>query len=361
MKSQFFQKISAIFIIFIALLIWKISSINQKRTTLFNAKIESMLDLFASSNHSQKLSISNKVVIAGILRDNMNHIEMMIKNIEAIGAEFKDYRVILFENDSSDGTKSALKLWTKVNPNIKVISENYNIRKRPSHQFLAEARNHYLKELQDSKYKDFDIVIIMDMDSDYLIDINGIKNSFEKSEKWDAVCSNGISGKNNLMYDAFAFRNEDFPWTPDIWNKICQNNKEDKKWHNICEDGKKHSKGILHDLFSYRDNWEKPSRLYWLRIVPEIQKYYNPLENLISVDSCFGGMALYKKRFIGSCEYISNNNDSEHIAFHQCLKREHQARIMMNPAQIIKMDNLYKNDLYYNLIDKNIKILFDIF
>ena len=79
-----------------------------------------------------------------------------IKHINYIGSQFKDYRVILFENDSKDGTKIALNLWAQKDSKIKILSEDFNLKKRPSHKFMADIRNKYLNAIQDKEYDDFD-------------------------------------------------------------------------------------------------------------------------------------------------------------------------------------------------------------
>ncbi|MDP5370567.1 MAG: glycosyltransferase family 2 protein, partial [Pseudomonadota bacterium] len=79
----------------------------------------------------------HKVVFAGITRNNAPDLAITIKTIEYIGSFFSDYRVIIFENDSDDGTKQILANWKMNNPRINIISENYSIQKRPSNKFLA--------------------------------------------------------------------------------------------------------------------------------------------------------------------------------------------------------------------------------
>src|SRR5665213_549960 len=69
-----------------------------------------ILDPKALEAGSQEMR-QHKVVIAGITRDNANELPTVIKYIERTGQTFQDYRVVLFENDSTDGTKEILKKW----------------------------------------------------------------------------------------------------------------------------------------------------------------------------------------------------------------------------------------------------------
>lgn len=237
----------------------------------------------------------HSAIITGIARDNVFDLPIMIRHIEYLGAFFADYRVIIFENDSIDGTKEALLDWSRRNSKVKVISENFANVKRPSIGFLATIRNKYLDAAKSSEYKDFDIMMPIDMDMSYGFDVRGIFDSFSKYSRWGAVCSNGIFTKDGKMFDMFAFRSDEFP------------------------DG-------VNDVSSAR---------YWFGIVPEGQKIYDPQSDLLPVLSCFGGMAIYKREFIKGCYYQSHHEDCEHILFNKCI-RGNGAKMFMNPAQVIR-------------------------
>jgi hypothetical protein len=237
----------------------------------------------------------HKVVFAGIARDNGPELPMVMRNIEYLGDLFKDYKVIIFENDSLDGTKAILNFWATVNPKIKIISQDFHNVKRPSIKFLADARNHYLNALEAEEYDDFDITIFIDMDMKYGLDPRGIQDSFSKISRWDMVCSNGISDSKGTMYDGFAFRSSLLPFNP-------QNRK------------------------GYWDDYMKTN----------VQIVYNPHSDLVPVYSCFGGLAIYKRKYLQDCRYDSIDNDCEHVPFHKCMRKKNHARIFMNPTQVIR-------------------------
>lgn len=134
-----------------------------------------------------------KVVICGTSCDNVSDLLQVIKHIEYTGKFFKDYRVIIFENDSSDGSKDILSNWQQSNDRVKILSKDFGNNKRPNIAFLAKARNFYLEELENnSQYNDFEMVVIVDLDMRYGWDIRGVLHSFSHIEERDAVCSNGI-------------------------------------------------------------------------------------------------------------------------------------------------------------------------
>ena len=167
-----------------------------------------------------------------------------------------------------------LNLWKKNNKKVTIISEDFHNKKRPSIQFLADARNYYLHEIK----KDFDMVLAIDMDLNKGIDPRGIAHSFSRIKDWDVVCSNGIK-KFKSMWDTFAF-----------------------------EANPEHTRSI-----------------------------YTPGSEIVPVKSCFGGITIYKKSVLSNCYYDSvNNTRCEHVGLSQCMRDQHKAKIVMNPTQIVR-------------------------
>jgi hypothetical protein len=249
----------------------------------------------------------HRIIIAGIARDNLRDLLYVKRHIEQTGILFQDYRVIIFENDSSDGTKLLLKYWSYKNPKVTIISENFGNTKRPSIAFLAEARNRYINYIKDNKLdEEYDMMMVVDMDMSKGWDVRGVADSFSKIQKWDIVCSNGVK-ENGKMYDMFAFRNEEYPYGP----------------HEI-----------LH---------------YWTKVVKLGQKKYEP-EQMIPVSSCFGGLAFYKMEAIRNCKYGSVENDCEHVMFHECAGVKNHARIFMNSSQMVRYFSLWDIDYLINRI-----------
>ncbi len=254
-----------------------------------------VLDILKPSalKKGQEQMAQQKVVIVGIARNNALPLPTVIKYIEHTGDFFADYRVIIFENDSTDKSKSILKKWQDRNAKVKVISQDFGKSAKLTLERFTIARNVYIDELkQNPHYQGFDMLLIVDMDMWYGWDMRGLFDSFSQIDKWDVVCANGIDNPSGNMYDMFAFRNEEFKEGP-----------------------------------------ENPN--YWHKIVPAGKKIYPVGSALIPVRSCFGGLAFYKRNFIKSCRY-TYNNDCEHVLFHDCLREKNHARIFMNPSQVIR-------------------------
>ena len=139
------------------------------------------------------------------------------------------------------------------------------------------------------------MTIFIDMDMAFGIDVRGIQDSFAKIDTWDGVCSNGIFKSTGEMWDAFAFRSNEFP------NRF-------------------------------------PAEVYLTlaKELGQIQKVYPVGSNLTPVHSCFGGLGIYKKASIAGCEYDSINEDCEHVAFHKCATTKNKMRMFLNPNQVIR-------------------------
>lgn len=237
----------------------------------------------------------HRVVICGIIRDNANALPVVIKHIEHTGKHFADYSVIIFENDSKDGTKEILQSWQLKNPKVQIISKDFGNKKRFSLSFLADIRNLYLDKLfSGSRYQDFDMVMVVDMDMLHGWDMRGVADSFAKIDKWDAVCSNGIENAKGVMYDLSAFRSKAFPYQVITWKECYQ------KYGQAC-----------------------------LQVYPVGG-------DLVPVQSGFGGMAFYKKQYLKGCRYSSANNGCEHVPFHACVTEKNGGRMVLNPSQVIR-------------------------
>ena len=236
----------------------------------------------------------HKAIICGISRDNATDFWTMRRHIEHLGNQCNDYKVVIVENDSKDGTKDLLKHWADHNTHVTIISKDFHNKKRPSIQFLADVRKLYIDEINQPEYDDFNVLIVIDMDMSYGFDIRGIYHSFATWESWDAIASNGISNQKGEMYDAFAFRNSDFPFA----------------------------------------HYDKPDT-YWSDIIPQIQQVYPVNSPFVAVDSAFGGLTVYKRNTLKGCRYNSIKGDCEHIEFHKCL-RKNGGKMYMNPNQLIR-------------------------
>ena len=173
------------------------------------------------------VNIGNATIVIGILaRDCINGLKNNITRVESLGRMFKDYHVIVYENDSKDGTKECVLQWAKDNSNVIAISEEFNqltIPKKSKHvskptksewriQKMAVFRNRILEEVNKRFSPDYFCFIDIDIES---FAPSSIVEAIEKApEDWGALCASGHlyystpDGNDypaNFQYDAYAF------------------------------------------------------------------------------------------------------------------------------------------------------------
>ena len=243
------------------------------------------------------------VLILGIIRNCANILPYTMARIEKLGSYFKNYHVFLFENDSVDTTKSMLVNWSNTNNHINFESDTFNPPPftdpygHDRRYFMAKSRNQYMFYAISYIIKNnVDYIIILDSDLIGGWSYHGVFNSLGQSDLWDIVGSNSLCYTKRedkwirLFYDSWAFR------------------------------------PLGQSKYSNDDNTDT---LIFHRGQP-----------LIQVNSCFGGLAIYKPYFLTE-ELLYNEYDCDHATLHNALI-EKGYKIFLNPSQI----TLYNNSQY---------------
>jgi hypothetical protein len=179
---------------------------------------------------------NDSIIIAGLARNSSNVIEKQIKVAQKLGRFFKEYKIVIFENDSEDGTREIIKKLSKEDENIHLINcdpyshdcklnesilydmgcfSRYRIDK------MATFRNKYMDYIEEH-FSDYQYLLVQDFDIEGVLnipDILNVLNSSEDelgndklpSEEWSALAFNGRSplpsslGSITMMYDAMAY------------------------------------------------------------------------------------------------------------------------------------------------------------
>lgn len=254
---------------------------------------------------------NQKIVLVGLVRNLELQLEKNIATLVSFLEYAKDYKIVLFENDSQDKTKEILSKLSNNNPNIKIICRDYNrphfgpVKDKTRTTALAEYRNiliDYIKEY----YGDYDYTIMCDMD--FLdVSINGIYNTFgwfAYSKNVDAVVGYSYQIKHVMSreykqlwnYDSWAYR---ATW----WSYLSYNTK-----------------------FTDFDN------MFWFGcFIPPVGS--SPTK----ICSGFGGMGIYKTNAILSAKY--EGYDCEHVCLHYNIFRTNpKFNLLINPSQIMLMN-----------------------
>ncbi|KNC77875.1 hypothetical protein SARC_09675 [Sphaeroforma arctica JP610] len=165
----------------------------------------------------KQVMAESRMIIIGLVKNMGDLLAQgnITRRIEQVGEMFKDYKVLVIENDSTDDTVTHLRNWSKVNERVQIISSEFkfdkDFGKSTNHirfKRMALIRNIYMLELAiNPLYADADYVSLLDMDNREGWSLDGLATSFalpqsylpkekgaafaEQPLEWDVVCANG--------------------------------------------------------------------------------------------------------------------------------------------------------------------------
>lgn len=163
----------------------------------------------------------SNVLVCGVVKNTGN---LLINNIK-LAYQLKDkcnkFKMIIYENNSTDNTKEILKS-ISVDNNIKVIMENISeedIKKNSkiwaytkvtgsNHPCIIEqicnARNKVIEEINKEEYNDYNIVVWIDLDSKGF-KVHEIERSFVAVENNEKIV---LTANSPSYYDCYALRSK---------------------------------------------------------------------------------------------------------------------------------------------------------
>lgn len=143
--------------------------------------------------------------------------------------EFRDARVFVYENNSTDTTKQILHLWAAMNNRVTVLCEDISDSEMKEHclarcmnanpcrmESIAYARNRLMELLEttDIGSRDEDRIIMFDADIDCMMSARALIDTLKNkngSNEYDALFANGLSRRGNY-YDITAYFDMYYPF-----------------------------------------------------------------------------------------------------------------------------------------------------
>jgi hypothetical protein len=228
-----------------------------------------------------------RVVLCGLARDVEAVLPLNLARLARLGSLFADHRIVVYENDSRDGTARALSEAARRDGRLRAICETLGaprwaaVRDPRRAADMARCRNR-LHAAVTAELPDFDHVIVADLDLEGW-SYEGVASSFGH-DGWDAMASMGIrfSGNRPFFYDTWALRAVDHP---------------------------------------------EPHGRYEARAMV-FPRGTEP----VPVRSAFSGLAVYSMAAFRAGRYAGG--DCEHVTFHASLAASGFGRIRLNPSMI---------------------------
>lgn len=267
------------------------------------------------------------LAVCGIVRDAARGLRRNIPEVRKVASRFADFRVVMIENDSKDGTKRVLSEWMGKEPGrVFAQMEDAGLGspvpkaadaggKNPFFTLarvgrLAGLRNRYLDVVDKwAETGEFvpDYLLVVDMDV-ARFEADAAMTSFAPGREWDAVCAFGHSTSPKLRrryHDAFAL-------TP--WEERFEPQTERK-----------------------------------IRLRSEAFGGLRPGDEWVRVASGFGGAAFYRREAVAGLRYadppLANDDPRveakcEHYSLCLGMIERGFDRIYLNPAMTLKYQSL---------------------
>ena len=252
--------------------------------------------------------IYKKIIVTGVCKNISNYLFNSFHKFIYLNFYFKYFKIIIYENDSSDNTLNSLYLFQKIFKNIDIIILSQNNINGTITQRISHARNYILNYIHNNNLNP-DFIINIDMD-DILLHFycDSIIYPFKENFNWSM-----FGGNSEIYYDMWALRTLSYP-NKDFW--------ENKKMH-----------------------LEERLKLYF-----KIDNESNPIQ----VNSCFNGIGIYKYNDIINC-YYNGNETCEHIQFHQDMIKKNNAKLFIHPKLIVGPHKILSKPMGFYKINRFVK------
>jgi hypothetical protein len=267
-----------------------------------------------------KICSTKTILFCGIARNVGEKLQRNIDCLHKTGELFKDYRIFIYENDSTDNTAQILmdnRSSRLMYLSEKRLDEDYRSKIDSGEDMwhynrcvvLAKCRNKYLQYLESSDMK-FDYLCVLDLDLKGGWSYDGIEHAIftlENDPKTACVSAYGVLAEKH--------------------------GKDSLEQHNYKD-------YVMYDSFAFRPlNWNIGIHLISTPMFNgiNVERGDEPFE----VDSNFGGMAIYKMQSLQNKKYgakkwmdMDGFIDPDHVVLNRQIKEEGW-KIIMDPSMIV--------------------------
>lgn len=250
-----------------------------------------------------------KAVFTGVARNCAPFLQDVLPNLHRLERAYQAVRYVVAVGESDDGTFEALKKWVGGRRSGHVIDMSFAERGEARRTTrIAMARNACMSLLHDV-YPDFDHVVVLDFDNvliDPVCDTEFVRAGdwLEADDRRAGVFANAVP----QYYDIWALRHP--KWCPyDVWHAIWDR-------HRWCP-------------FEFAKFWH-----VYAKQVP-IPRNAGP----IPVLSAFGGLSIYKMRFVRKAHYsgedATGRERAEHVSFNGSIVG-HGGGLFVLPSLVVR-------------------------
>jgi hypothetical protein len=268
--------------------------------SLANATAHFMPSL--SPEQARSVVKTRSIAFLACARSCAGQLEASLQKLQSLGRLFGSSRIIVFENDSNDGTRELLRRWTEQG-SVQLISQDGLDQSLPLRtQRLGYARNRLLDEVRPSAPDYFCVADLDGVMGESLTEESFLSN-FEQKDCWDAC----FPVAQSFYYDLWALRHPEL--CPFDYHRVMNR---------------------LSQAFTPEDSVAL--------IVDPLQSFrFDRMQGWLAVDSAFGGMGLYRTEAFSDCRYFGikdGQETCEHVVFHQQARRD-GARLYINPKFVV--------------------------
>jgi len=283
--------------------------------------------------------LHKRLVVIAVVKDNARTLKRAILKLERLRGFFDQVAFVVYENNSTDGSKEIIEALSKELPAFSYACEDLTAEDQSKiatarHkdgqpcriEIIARARA-LAWDMAIRNYGDFDLVLNIDTDALWFSLGDVARNAaLLARDGFDCICANGIT--KWLKYrDAYAFRSSEHPYGPELlgeyWWKVTRARIQRRLVGNhLFPVFSAFGGAALYSMEAYRAGK--------YGAIPDSR--YMDMQRSLDVT-----MAMPDERSMASSTPVANTDYSkpivcEHVPFHYAMRGEGFDRIAVDPA-----------------------------